>query len=806
MKRWFPALALLLGGSANYAAADYVILMLNISGASRGGGAGILGGGMAGAGMGGMRPGGALGGAVGMPGGAAGVGGGPPGPGGAFGMGGIRPPSGAAGQVGIPPAGALGAGGVPPGGALGVGGVPPGGALGAGGVPPGGVPPGGVPPGGVPPGGAFGMNGRPPAGGPGVGGGAPPGAFAGMGGGPPGGAMGASGGFRPPMGAGGAPGMPGGAMGMPGGAMGMPGGAFGMAGGGPGRPGGIFGNFPGMGRQPTQDVDDNSHFIVAVVEVQAESGGDYVKKLEGGLLPIVVRHHWGTAHLRSQTAVSKTILLKDGRGKPQPTVIHRYTAIEYPRAFPPGGTPQPNDVLYLAKWCLEHGLVSRFVEVMDKLVELDKNLPAAKAYAAVKAALQKPAEKNKDAGDWRAKLMESYKIAEKPGYHYALLHTSQLTTAEVDQMLETLENTFRGFYYWWALRGVELPVPQERQLAVLTDKSDDLHRFHGLLTSGPMVGDGFFARRERLTVLSSRRLDESYDALDKFAQAQYRANGVNLDTILTSQKPPRGMDQITFWDAQLVALLLKAMETEAQRTTVSHDASRQLLYAAGLLPRNVSAPEWFLFGMGSFFETSPQSPWPTIGAPSFYWLPLFKELKADGKLEKTAYDTLRKVVTDGYFRSLPPRGEGGSPGRLLHDEALRKARTTSWALAYWLAQDEKVDGLRNVDGLRRYCKELSKLPRDLELDESTLLEAFARAFNAVDGNNKPDPAKLARLANQWFNRMNSETLDYEGLRKQIKEYYKDNQQKTEKNPNPAAGNPAGPGGFVPPGGFRPPGQ
>jgi hypothetical protein len=800
MKRWIPALALLLGGSANYAAADYVILMLNISGASRGGGAGILGGGMGGAGMGGTRPGGALGGAVGMPGGAAGMVGGPPGPGGAFGMGGVRPPGGAAGQVGIPPAGALGAGGVPPGGALGAGGVPPGGALGAGGVPPagalgvGGVPPGGVPPGGVPPGGAFGMNGRPPAGGPGAGSAPPPGAFGGMGGGPPAGAAGGSGNFRPPMGAGGAPG-------MPGGAMGMPGGAFGMGGSGSGMPGGFFGNFPGLGKQPTQDVDDDAHFIVVLVEVKNGESGDYLKKLEAGK-PILVRHKWGTTHLLAQTPVSKTILLKDGSGKPQPTVSDRYSRMNAD-TFPAGGTPSAERVLHLARWCLEHGLVGRYVEVMDKLVELDKNIPAAKAYAAVKAALQKPAEKNKDAGDWRAKLMESYKIAEKPGYHYALLHTSPLTTAEVDQMLETLENTFRGFYYWWALRGVELPVPQERQLAVLTDKSDDLHRFHALLTSGPMVGDGFFARRERLTVLSSRRLDESYNALDKFAQSQYRANGVNLDTVLTSQKPPRGMDQFTFWDAQMVALVLKAMETEAQRITVSHDASRQLLYAAGLLPRNVSAPEWFLFGMGSFFETSPQSPWPTIGAPSFYWLPLFKELKADGKLEKTPYDTLRKVVTDGYFRSLPPRGEAGSPGRLLHDEALRKARTTAWSLAYWLAQDEKV---AKIDGLRRYCKELSKLPRDLELDDSTLLEAFARALDAVDGANKPDPAKLSRLAESWFNRMNNETLEYEGLRKQIKEFYKDNQRKTEKNPNPAADNPAGPGG-VPglPGGIRPPG-
>jgi hypothetical protein len=751
MKCWFLAAALLLGCTATDASADYVILMLNISHVPRG--AGVLGGGMAG-------------GNVGMPGGMAGMAGGRPA--GALGVAGGPGMAGAQGMVGMPPGGAaFGAGGGarPPGGAAGMVGVPPGGVAGAGGVPPGGAM-GGIPPGGGA--GAAGVSGMRPGG------------FAGMAGSPPGGAAGA-GGLRPP-------GMPGGAMGMPGGAMGMPGGAMGMPGGGA-RGGGFLGNFGGLGGRAFQEVDDNAHFIVAVVEVENAEAGNYVKKLDEGR-PILVRHKWGTSYLRAQTALSKTILLKVG-GKPLPTVSRRYNEIEYPRAFPAGGTPELAKVLFLARWCLEHGQVGRYTEVMDKLVELDRNLPAAKAYTAVKAALKQPPEKNDAAGAWRAKLMESYKLAEKPGYHYALLHSSQAgSAAELDQVLDTLENTFLGFYYWWALRGIELPVPRERQLAVLTDKTDDLHRFHAILTSGPMVGDGFFARREGLTVLSSRRLDESYDALDKFGQSRFWSNGLDRQAVLAGQKPKGTTDPEIFRDAQLVALLLKAMETEAQRTTVSHNASRQLLYSAGLLPRNVSAPEWFLFGMGSFFETSPQAPWPTIGGPSFYWLPLFRELKA----EKTPYDTLRTVVTDGYFRTVPPRGEAGSLVRKAHDEALRKARATSWALTYWLAKEK-------VDGLRRYCKELGKLPRDLELDESTLLEAFARALNAVDGANKPDPAKLATLAERWFDFMNNETLDSEGLRKQIKEYYKDNQQTIEKMSNP--GGPGGGPGF--PGGLSPPG-
>ena len=92
----------------------------------------------------------------------------------------------------------------------------------------------------------------------------------------------------------------------------------------------------------------------------------------------------------------------------------------------------------------------------------------------------------------------------------------------------------------------------------------------------------------------------------------------------------------------------------------------------GLLPANVAAPEWVLFGMGSFFETPPESPWGGPGAPSFYYLPRFKEMK--GKLAKTPYEALRKVVTDQYFRqaALVPEKE-----MVLKETAVRKARTAA---------------------------------------------------------------------------------------------------------------------------------
>ena len=104
-----------------------------------------------------------------------------------------------------------------------------------------------------------------------------------------------------------------------------------------------------------------------------------------------------------------------------------------------------------------------------------------------------------------------------------------------------------------------------------------------------------------------------------------------------------------------LALLLKAMEHDSELSSTSHDAARQLLYASGLLPRNVLVPEWIEFGMGSFFETSPGSPWPTTGAVNYEYMTPFKNLQKKHRLERSSLETLRAVVTDRYFRGVPAR-------------------------------------------------------------------------------------------------------------------------------------------------------
>jgi hypothetical protein len=578
--------------------------------------------------------------------------------------------------------------------------------------------------------------------------------------------------------------------------------------------GGMVGGMFGMG---APDVDDVPYFVVAVVEVDPRKA-NLVKQLTPSQLnptPFAkVRHKWGESTLLEKTSFARTeVITEDKNNKPLPTVAKRFQS-KWDETFV-SHQPSASECVELAEWALEHGLVDKFPQVMDKLVQIDKEHPTAIAYLKVKAALEKPATRDDDAANVRNRLLnKAYKADEGP--HYTIVHNAG--DNDVKRHLELLENAYRGFYYWFTLKGVALSVPSSRQLVVMTGNEKDFKDFHKILSAGPIVVDGFFARNEKLAVMASRRQDETYETLSKFWK-NWESKGFRRTDILSGKKGagvPREVaaDTGIVAEAQMVVLMLNALEQEAELATISHDASRQLLFASGLLRRNVAAPEWILFGMGSFFETPLQSPWAGIGAPSPYYLPRWQDLKGSKGLEKEAGQTLRKVVTDSYFRNLPAEGEADSLARHLFDSAQRKARTTAWALTYFLAKKPEY-----FEGLQRYFKELGKMPRDVELSEDVLLGCFARAFGKVDDKtNKPDKGKLDAMAREWYAFMDNVHFDAESTMKKIRKIFKEKLEQAQGKVNdnggrgavdPITGLPIQAGGnlpgiFQPGGGVQPP--
>jgi hypothetical protein len=619
-------------------------------------------------------------------------------------------------------------------------------------------------------------------------------------------------------------GVPGGGMrgGMPGGQMGRPG--MGMMGGGMrggmmmgggmrgmmsgvqmGRPGmGMRGGGMMMGGSPggpkhtgDTDIDAVPYLVVAVLEVEGVTP-NYAKHFANNK-KVVFRHQWGgTFKLKQKDGALEAVLLKVD-GKPLATVSHQFKK-RFDEAFK--DTPITSDIVGergLAHWTLEHGLIDQFATVMDKLAETDKTHPVVAAYLKVKAELNRPPSKADVAGEWKRKVFSDYRLTQTDKHHYALLHTANSDAlSEVKPQLDLLERTFRGYYYWWALHGIALPVPKDRLMAVMTDEDDDFNRLHKHLTAGPVVTDAFFARRENLVVFSARRGDQPYGALKK-AATPYWEKGFTRAELLTG-RPNAGVPTggAAYADnARLMALLLKAREREWEATGISHEASRQLLFASGLLPSSVAVPEWLQFGMGALFETPLQSPWPSLGAPSPYWLPRYKELSSKGKLGKTPYETLVHLVTDGYYRewalgesAAQAQGKTQDPAmRKNQDVALRKARAASWSLAYFLAQKERA-------GLQRYFQELGKMPRDMELDDKLLLDCFARAFECVDSDRKVSIPKLTALANRWDSYIKMLSLEAEGIHKQIRESF----ERMNAKPATPSTPPTNPGGNT----MRPP--
>jgi hypothetical protein len=640
---------------------------------------------------------------------------------------------------------------------------------------PGGGEPGGIGPGGIGPGGPGGF-----------GGGLPPGAMGGMGGfrGMAGGGMG---GFR----------------GMAGGGMG---GFRGMAGGGISGgpfPGGFAGG-PGLGvlggiggGNPDEDVDPYNVF--AIVEVQALKAIDISNLNKLGAFKVT--HKWGESTVYAVPGSNTKVKIAQQSGKPVPTVSTRFE-IEKKKTFDKGGKAPTDRVLELAEFALTHGLLAQFTSTMDKLAEEDKTHPAVVAYLKVKPEIERGPTKEDNSASLRATLLKNYKVATSK--HYTLLHTEARNDApEVQSRLNRLELAFQSLYYWFALKstdGKALPVPQERLVSVMTPGAEkEFERHHDVLGAGPVVVDGFFAPRENLSVISEKRRDAAFGALDDSTKPLWK--DFKEQDILKGRNAGVPRDKLDknfeIWNAQTMALLKKAMEDDAELASVSHEVTRQLVYSSGLLPRGVEAPEWIQFGMGSFFETPTGSPWVSTALPSYLYLNPFKEMAGLGKgkkkekdqPEKNAPDTLRRVITNYYFRHAD---------RLKNDPSARqKAQATAWSLTYYLATNK-------LDGLLRYHKELARMPRDLELDEEVLLGCFARAFDAVDANKKVDQAKLNKLAEDWYRSITGVDLEKPEIFDDIRNTQKELATQPKPGDKPGGGPSTGP---QPPGGSggRPPG-
>ncbi len=215
--------------------------------------------------------------------------------------------------------------------------------------------------------------------------------------------------------------------------------------------------------------------------------------------------------------------------------------------------------------------------------------------------------------------------------------------------LDRLEDAFKTFYYWHALHGKLLPVPRERLLVIVNATEDDenLKEFRTVTDGGEALlrqrhEDGYFARREGILYLNLSCREPSYEKLSNFVNKNWlEPTRRTIDAVLKEKQLPPAPG-VPDWSA--LCLAVKALEADAERMTVSHHGSRQLAYAAGLLPRYVVAPEWIQYALGSFFETPLGSPWTSPTTPSSLHLKHAKEILT--RTGANAGEILTKIVQD----------------------------------------------------------------------------------------------------------------------------------------------------------------
>jgi hypothetical protein len=519
-----------------------------------------------------------------------------------------------------------------------------------------------------------------------------------------------------------------------GGMMGKGGMGMGMGGQGQGM------MMPGMGKggmgtlmtQPGSEDEEDSTPLMITIIVEVDHKNIIYNKNFG-------RHHiihkWGMTYLPYKgPGFDYTIIDK------LDTVARRYDNEK--RSIKEDDPNRADKLLELAQKALSFGLLDKVPELMAEVAKLEPKNPAVVAFQKTLANMNRKITVDDPAIAWQKKLeFNVYR-----GDHYAVLYESKIPLAQAKNWEERLEQNYRGFFYWFALKGRTLPVPTQKLVAVLVkDKEVFDHEQKEVFDNADMVADGFYSRRDNLAVFAAKPIDDGYASLEELSQKTgYKS--LDRGELLRGEKSLSKKDKRSgvnrFDDKALYetyALIFQAKEAESEIATVSHEGTRQLIAAVGLLPRNVEVPQWFDFGVGSFFETPKGSFWAGVGGTNvpYQWnLKRWKSSKSK-YWEKNALEALKAVVTDRYFR------EAGTSKK--KEAELNRARTMSWALTYYLAQQK-------LDDLVRYYQELASLPRDMQLDEESMLGLFARAFGLVDVN-KPDQldaARAADFARKWY--------------------------------------------------------
>jgi len=612
---------------------------------------------------------------------------------------------------------------------------------------------------------------------------------------------------------GGGPGMGGPGMGggRPGGGPGMggPGMAGGRPGGGPGMGGmpggaGMMGGMPGMGEGAagagfsgfgvSTGPEQNLIYAIIAFGEEREAGDGFSKKqqmfqakLDNGM-PVVATHALGgslagTVLINNPqfniSVVPLSNSTKTGRAKEPAVRLTRARFDAYINTVKQ--VSSSSGTMDIAKWALEHGLLDSFHEYMIKLPTRDdfKSNPGAVRLYGIYSRLKKDIDvrgaKNPSENILSRLGLDSKHVVEgidDPKAHYIIVSPGDVDDLKDRQKM--LEDHFQAFFYTFALRGIDLKVPEEK-LAVYFPKNDGkvFKEMTSLYQPGSESSSGFLIRGSNTLVITPTRDDANFIALTRLLKPFWE-RGYSKEVLLKLPPPKTGEPFFGNLMAAIQAkaipnvpnfmvtptaqseavyvmmanILRKSLQHEAELAAITNYATRQLAQATGLFPEGILPPAWLENGLANYMETPMGTPWRSVGGPNSLMVPAFRRHRkgALAKGETNPGEIVQKIVTDRYFIQ--------ASKNLQDKSAMTLAQSSAWSFTHYLIN-------QNPDGYKKYCAMLESLAPGVEAAPKILDEIFVKAF-AKNPNATPQQIYNDLGRSWWVNNQfqidNADTL------------------------------------------------
>ncbi len=314
-------------------------------------------------------------------------------------------------------------------------------------------------------------------------------------------------------------------------------------------------------------------------------------------------------------------------------------------------------------------------ELLD--VTADKKLPqsdAVKQFIAawepMSKAVKSPAPQQSSAENWRIQL--DAKNVRVEG-HYAIVYWDS-QDPEVVRRSAQLNDNFSAFFLWHATRGIVLPVPDKPLIVILAaDAREQISQLRFALDGMPTQSDAFYAPDHNIVVLAPERMDDVGRTFLKQTN-QVFSKGLNREELLNGKIPKidptgeKGSKPEDVARANTLAVVEKLVIEESELAAVSREGTRQLLFAAGVLPKHVTLPNWLTQGAVNVF-TRPRGPaYVTIGdndkpymtvamstgygVPNYVLHRYFRDMETKKELNADPSKLLENILTDAYFAGL----------------------------------------------------------------------------------------------------------------------------------------------------------